>query len=436
MTDGMISSTTALTPIESTTTFTVTLSGFDEDANTSQMRLNISPVEGLSFEVEDSFSGGTKTFVVTVLYDGLIAFPDGLVQIGYKLENVPDNYVYSGETQTTSINIIDGQARNRSIPVNQDNIAAFNRFANTTNGLKKHYKLTQNVTLTGQNNWTAIGTSSDSFTGSFDGADFYISGLNINTESDYQGLFGFIGAGATIENIGLINVSVSGNAWVGGVVGFSAGTVQNCYVTGDVNGSIFVGGVVGHSNGTVQRCYVAGNNVIGAFVGGVVGVSVGTVQNCYATGNVMGSSTVGGVVGSNGGTVQNCYASMAAMSAVNHVGGVVGDNRGTVQGCVALHAKLILHVGRTNLGRVVGKNDGGSLSNNYARDMTRVCNLAGFPPLCGELTSKDGSTTSSYNTQDFWRGTMGWSFDTVWEWRTGYLPILKGVGGTQNPRIQ
>ena len=80
-----------------------------------------------------------------------------------------------------------------------------------------------------------------------------------------------------------VSGSVSGNNYVGGVVGYNRGTVENCYNTGTVTGTgDYVGGVVGHNS------------------------SIGNVKNCYNTGKVIGSS-VGGVVGNNDGSVTGCY---------------------------------------------------------------------------------------------------------------------------------
>ena len=128
--------------------------------------------------------------------------------------------------------------------------------------------------------------------------------------------------------------SVSGNIYVGGVVGQNGGTVENCYNTGSVSGNS-VGGVVGYNSSTVENCYNTGTvNVSGnGYVGGVVGLNDGsssTVENCYNTGTVTGTDDyVGGVVGLNfGGTVKNCYNTGTVTGTDDYVGGVVGDNGG------------------------------------------------------------------------------------------------------------
>ena len=155
--------------------------------------------------------------------------------------------------------------------------------------LSGSYLLTADIDLggSGGSQWTPIGTFSTSFTGTFNGGGYTISGLHIdNTNSDYQGLFGYVGIGGTVQNL-TVSGTVSGDHYVGGVVGYNAGTVENCANTSDVTGTgsgnyIYVGGVVGDNNG-------------------------GTVTNCYNTGSVSGNNQVGGVAGYNTSTVTNCY---------------------------------------------------------------------------------------------------------------------------------
>ena len=184
--------------------------------------------------------------------------------------------------------------------------------------------------------WTPIGTSENYYTGTFDGNNMTVSGLYFNnSDTDYVGLFGYVGSGGKVQSIGVIDSYLSGGDDVGGVVGGNHGMVQNCYNSGTVTGGTPVGGVVGMNYSTVENCYntgaVSGRNS----VGGVVGWnSSGTVQNCYNTGSVSGLSYVGGVVGWNSsGTVQNCY-NTSSVSGSDYVGGVVGwNNSGTVQNC-------------------------------------------------------------------------------------------------------
>ena len=145
--------------------------------------------------------------------------------------------------------------------------------------------------------WTPIGKSSKQYTGTFDGRGHTISGLYFNNqETDYVGLFGYVGSGGKISNVGVVDSYFNGKNYVGGVCGDNDnGTIENCYNTGAVNGSGFVGGVCGKNDngGTITNCYNTGNvSGTGDYVGSVCGQNDnGTIANCYyladtATGGV------------------------------------------------------------------------------------------------------------------------------------------------------
>ncbi len=126
--------------------------------------------------------------------------------------------------------------------------------------------------------FSPIGNGTTNFTGSYNGQSHTISGLYINRSlTDYIGLFGGTSTAASVKNIGLLNVAITGGAYyVGGVVGWSAGDLDHCYTTGSVNGIECVGGVVGYVNS-------------------------GNITNCSSTATVSGSNfAVGGLVGRKG----------------------------------------------------------------------------------------------------------------------------------------
>jgi len=61
--------------------------------------------------------------------------------------------------------------------------------------------------------WTPIGNSSTNYSGIFDGNGYEIGGLNVNSEDNYQGLFGYT-KDATIKNL-TVSGQVNGGGWVG-----------------------------------------------------------------------------------------------------------------------------------------------------------------------------------------------------------------------------
>ena len=198
---------------------------------------------------------------------------------------------------------------------NADGLLAWNEAAQKDPYLS--CTLTADINLTEQS-WTPIGSyPSNGYAGTFDGGGHTISGLHVSSTGNYIGLFSYVDSG-TVKNLNLEITSVSGNDFVGGVVGYNyAGTIHGCMVSGNVSGSRYVGGVVGYNNETVEGCCFAGGNVKasgnGAWVGGVVGANNGIVEGCcFAGDSVNGSGTyayVGGVVGFNYdyGTITACY---------------------------------------------------------------------------------------------------------------------------------
>lgn len=90
----------------------------------------------------------------------------------------------------------------------------------------KHYKQTEDINAPSTSGWdsgagfTPIGNDSEGFFGSYDGQNHTIDGLYINRSStNYVGFFGRLQSG-TIQNLGVTNVNITGNMFVGGLVGF------------------------------------------------------------------------------------------------------------------------------------------------------------------------------------------------------------------------
>jgi len=182
--------------------------------------------------------------------------------------------------------------------------------------------------------WEPIGDRDNPFTGTFDGQEYQIDDLFINrpTLNPGIGLFSYVDEGGVIENVGMVNIDVTGLLSVGGLVGKNiGGNVSNSYSSGNVTGGGIVGGLVGKNEGTVSNSYSSGN-VTGHndYIGGLVGSNFGTVSNSHSTGSVTGTEWVGGLVGKNiGGNVSNSY-STGNVTGNYCVGGLVGKNEGTV----------------------------------------------------------------------------------------------------------
>jgi hypothetical protein len=287
--------------------------------------------------------------------------------------------------------------------------------------LSASYKLMANIALT--DTWTPVGTNTTPFTGTFDGNGLSISNLSIpSATAQYQGMFGYISSNAAaVKNLALVNVTINTSSNnVGGVVGSNyGGTVQNCYTAGNVSGNNYIGGVVGATR------------------------DGGMVQNCYAIGNVSGNDNIGGVVGDNYGTVQNCYAT-GNVSGNNYIGGIVGTNNTnyTVRNCVALNPNITITTTSQNIyfGRVIGVTEGGTRTNNYARnDMQKSGEYCDWPNRGTAANDGADIDATQYGLDSWWNNTAAFTFgDTgAWDWHsTNKLPILKGfAANTQNPEV-
>ena len=179
--------------------------------------------------------------------------------------------------------------------------------------------------------WAPIGDDSNVYISTFEGNSHTISNLYINRPStSYVGLFGDV-RGASIRNVGMEDVHVQGENYVGGLVGYSFvdSTITASYATGAVSGNSSVGGLVGFNHGAITASCATGD-VTGSSsrVGGLVGWNNdGTITTSYATSAVTGTNDVGGLVGvsSHASAITFSYA-MGAVTGEEYVGGLVGDN--------------------------------------------------------------------------------------------------------------
>ena len=226
--------------------------------------------------------------------------------------------------------------------------------AELVNGGKTDINITldKNIDLTGKD-WTPIGTDYDnSYKGTFDGGGHTITGLTFTTNDEYAGLFGWLNRAGTVKNVVMEGVQITSNriygGSIGGVVGYSWGTIENCSVSGSVSGTVYVGGVVGAQiDGSITGCSSSATVKGTVDVGGVAGQtnSSATLTACYATGNVTleidpkKNIAGGGLVGMNAGSsLLACYAtgnvtSTGSSTGYVHIGGFLGDNYTTVTAC-------------------------------------------------------------------------------------------------------
>jgi hypothetical protein len=210
----------------------------------------------------------------------------------------------------------------------RDNLIGSHTLMNDLDSTTPGYEELASPTANEGKGWQPIGTwTLSAFTGSFDGRGYDIRNLFINRPNESPvGLFGFTGEGGVIKDISLVNTTVTGYYYVGGLVGYNNGIVTDSYTTGNVSGIVgMVGGLVGKNTDTVVRSYSTASVSGVVNVGGLVGDNWdGTVSNSYSIGNVIGSSCVGGLVAyNNRGTITDSY-STSSVTGGEEVGGLVG----------------------------------------------------------------------------------------------------------------
>jgi len=234
-------------------------------------------------------------------------------------------------------------------PIPVSNFAELCKIADDLGG---DYELVNNITVTraeisakfGTDGFEPIGTESRPFTGTFRGKDrrtYTIYGLYINRpKSGDVGLFGYVGAGAEISNIGVVADTVIGLYSVGTLAGTNKGLIVNCYGGGVVRAPVSgtraescAGGLVGYNGGTIEKSYsgaeVEGNHYVGGLTGFLTVAPAGRIYESYATGEVSGHNYAGGLAGYIfGGVIEKCFSTgkVIGLGERSTVGGLAGSD--------------------------------------------------------------------------------------------------------------
>ena len=257
----------------------------------------------------------------------------------------------------------------------------------------QHFKLMADIDLgnyTGET-FNIIGRLGWPFSGVFDGNGKKISKFSYTSEfANAVGLFGYLGDNAHIRDLGLIDpiVDAGTGSAVGSLVGVLTGeaTLSNCFAEGgSVTGNLYVGGLVGENWSTIIHCHSSSSVFGNTGVGGLAGIHSDTITNCHASGSVSGSDNVGGLAGSSKGTITDAYAT-ASVSGVSNAGGLVGRHlgQGAIENCYAMGNIL----GDANVGGLVGRNiQQGIITQCYSRgSVTGTTSVGGLVGV-GSATS-------------------------------------------------
>jgi len=207
------------------------------------------------------------------------------------------------------------------------------------NNLTASYVLTDDIDISGYENWVPIGTvmldeldettgemdETKYFSGDFDGSGHTITGLKCVTDKNMiaVGLFGC--SSGNVENLTVKNAVVTGDETTmsaGAVIGYAiSGNVSEVTLTGDssITGINCVGGIVGGNMAAINYCDVEGADIV------VIG------DNDFSGGEIIQCDVAecGGLIagGSFGGSVDNCNASGTVTANGNEpvaLGGIAG----------------------------------------------------------------------------------------------------------------
>ena len=340
---------------------TIVLTDYTEGL--ASVKLTGLSTEGDNPDIIVPYDKGSNTYTAIVAPQSVAAgttfitctFNNGKTFV-YKMKNATDWQAGGEYTYTVSL----AAAKDLGYTIESDgsytvtSADGLMNIAKLVNGGKSDINITldTDIDLTGKD-WTPIGTDYDnSYKGTFDGGGHTIKGLTFTTNDEFAGLFGWLNRAGSVKNVVMEGVQITSNqiygGSIGGVAGYSWGTIENCSVSGSVSGTVYVGGVVGAQiGGSITGCSSSATVKGTVDVGGVAGQtnSSATLTACYATGNVIiemdpkKNIAGGSLVGMNAGSsLLACYAtgnvtSTGSSTGYMHIGGFLGNNYTTVTAC-------------------------------------------------------------------------------------------------------
>jgi len=256
-------------------------------------------------------------------------------------------------------------------------------------------------------NIIGTGLMNESYSGIFDGNDHTISNFTLrSTRQNYTGLFGCVSG--QVKNLELVNPDVlAQGSHVGALIGYvDYGIITSCRAKGaSVSGDDYVGGLIGTCKGIVFKSCSTGRVTGDTLVGGLIGrVTDGTINTSYSKATVSGHSEVGGLVGRTShqaSVVNNCYAT-GSVDGDSYVGGLIGQvERGRISNCYSA-------------GNVTGDLYVGGFT-GYIRVLGSVIRCFWDTQTSGQPTSAGGTGKTTVEMQTITTYTdVGWNFVDFW----------------------
>lgn len=284
-----------------------------------------------------------------------------------------------------------------------------------------HFIQTEDIDLGHIENWEPIGSSTtDFFSGVYDGDEYFISNLSVNRENnDYNGLFGFIGGGvgAVLRNIRVESAEIVGRRWLGAIVGRAdhRSLVDNCFALFvDIRcqttlSTAYAGGLAGDIRGSSVLSNSFSTGTVSTsdnqnYVGGLTGWLTGEIHNSFSTCSVEnGGRYVGGLTGYMNGEIHNSYA-RGSVEGEQDVGGLVGYGFGTIYNCYST-GRITTPPGAESVGGLIGRIPSGTVTESYWDILNSGVDFS--PAGAGRQTNQ---MTYPYQANTY----VGWDFEDIW----------------------
>jgi filamentous hemagglutinin family protein len=411
------------------TASSMNLAGSLADAATVTLNSSGAIVAGGSVDV-DGFTLENGTWTEVVGQNGLSVLPDFNAD-NFVLENSSTFERFAGGTGTTAnpYQIADEYGL-------QGLGSPSNSLLFSSAELVNDIDASDTSAWNGNAGFAPIGSLDFPYGATFNGQGFTISNLDIYLpNASVAGLFAATRPAAVIENVGLVNASVTANSNVGALVGMNFGTIENSSAGGSVmsfydgfNGSN-IGGLVGDNVGLISGSSSSATVMASTAdsVGGLVGnndnnVNPGQITGSYATGSVTGATYVGGLAGFNNfeASIQSSHAT-GAVSGTSDAGGLLGLNE-EAQVNLSYATGSVSGTGSA-IGGLVGYNDTGASSIDNSYSTGSVTGASGTSAVGGLLGyNNNGALQTIYATGSVTGLGTG---DTEYGGLVGYNP-----GGT------
>lgn len=302
----------------------------DSHANSQWQVDNNSDFSSPEWDSGNTFAAGTE---VTVPSNRLNTSTRYSWRVRYK-DSFGDWSLWSSSRTFTTQTLYSGGTGTETDPFRIGKVADWLSLTQSPDDWKGYFILTTDLDLSGttigpvgSDTATSAGFQGTTFTGDFNGNRHVIRNPSIQSPNqDYVGLFGYIGSGGRIRNLGILGATILGGKNVGGLAAWNErGTLSQCYAIGTIVGTESVGGLAGCNwIGTIENCYAGGSVTGTKYVGGLVGGNpyYGEITYCYSSGSVTGSSITGGLTGWNfRGLFTECFWDMQASGQLSSAAG-------------------------------------------------------------------------------------------------------------------